>query len=114
MFFTCRMRPSFLMQRRISEALVSPALSAMLTGPVERVAIIALSSQLEPGFVCAPHRPHAVGSAVALVLRQLSGRCVQKMSFDGRSPSAQPSSDEVPMLMLSSNGASGIFESLMP
>jgi hypothetical protein len=50
-----RIRPSALTQRLTSVAFVSPALSAMLTGPVERVAMMVFSSQFDPGLVFGPH-----------------------------------------------------------
>lgn len=101
------------MQRRTSVLFVSPALSAMPTGPVERVATRALSSAFEPGFVCAPHRPQACGSVSGLPL-QFSGRCVQNMSLDGRTPKAKPRREDAPMFKFESCGNIGNALSSMP
>eukprot|EP00665_Eupelagonemidae_sp_cell47_P017840 gene17841-biopygen410 len=71
---TLAMRPSARTHLITKVLLVSATLSAMPTGPVERVATIALSSQLVPGLVWGPHRPQALLFSSS---RQLIGRCVQ-------------------------------------
>lgn len=69
---------------------VIPAPSEGPTGPVDIAATIVFNSQFRPGFDRFAHPFHDVSPSV-----------VQKLSFEGRIPTAMNSSDECPMNVLS-------------